>query len=223
MPNRGDWTKRDCGTQIGCRARPWGDGGAAISPWAATTICCGYPGRPAQTEASHPQSSTQKCTICDKILIDFARRPQPVVCAVIHPQTLCQIAAQILPLQRKAYREFLIPLFLVRVLRGLGSSSNMHAVPEEMHPERVLIVIEEKVVGAARFELTTPCTQNRCATRLRHAPTLRHRLTAGAEQRNRCAGKNVWRVYDCQPYSQAHAAAAPICGCRSSLPTEIPS
>ncbi len=27
-----------------------------------------------------------------------------------------------------------------------------------------------KMVGAARFELTTPCTQNRCATRLRHAP-----------------------------------------------------
>ncbi len=28
----------------------------------------------------------------------------------------------------------------------------------------------EEMVGAARFELTTPCTQNRCATRLRHAP-----------------------------------------------------
>ncbi len=28
-----------------------------------------------------------------------------------------------------------------------------------------------QLVGAARFELTTPCTQNRCATRLRHAPT----------------------------------------------------
>jgi hypothetical protein len=28
-----------------------------------------------------------------------------------------------------------------------------------------------KVVGARRFELPTPCTQNRCATRLRHAPT----------------------------------------------------
>ena len=27
------------------------------------------------------------------------------------------------------------------------------------------------MVGAARFELTTPCTQNKCATRLRHAPT----------------------------------------------------
>ena len=26
------------------------------------------------------------------------------------------------------------------------------------------------VVGAAGFEPTTPCTQNRCATRLRHAP-----------------------------------------------------
>jgi hypothetical protein len=30
-----------------------------------------------------------------------------------------------------------------------------------------------EVVGAARFELTTPCTQNRCATRLRHTPTVR--------------------------------------------------
>ena len=28
-----------------------------------------------------------------------------------------------------------------------------------------------KLVGAARFELTTPCTPSKCATRLRHAPT----------------------------------------------------
>jgi hypothetical protein len=28
-----------------------------------------------------------------------------------------------------------------------------------------------KLVGAARFELTTPCAQGRCATRLRYAPT----------------------------------------------------
>ena len=27
------------------------------------------------------------------------------------------------------------------------------------------------MVGAARFELTTPCAQGRCATRLRYAPT----------------------------------------------------
>ncbi len=27
------------------------------------------------------------------------------------------------------------------------------------------------MVGAARFELATPCSQNRCATRLRYAPT----------------------------------------------------
>ena len=27
------------------------------------------------------------------------------------------------------------------------------------------------LVGAARFELTTPCAQGRCATRLRYAPT----------------------------------------------------
>ncbi len=29
------------------------------------------------------------------------------------------------------------------------------------------------VVGTAGFEPTTPCTQNKCATKLRHAPTLR--------------------------------------------------
>ena len=28
-----------------------------------------------------------------------------------------------------------------------------------------------ELVGAARFELTTPCAQGRCATRLRYAPT----------------------------------------------------
>ena len=27
------------------------------------------------------------------------------------------------------------------------------------------------MVGAVRFELTTPCAQGRCATRLRYAPT----------------------------------------------------
>ena len=27
------------------------------------------------------------------------------------------------------------------------------------------------LVGAERFELPTPCSQSRCATRLRHAPT----------------------------------------------------
>ena len=185
MPNRGDWTKRDCGIQIGCRARPWGDGGAAISPWAATTIYCGSPGRPAQTEASHPQSSTQKCTICDKILIDFPRLPQPVVCLAIHPHRRRKMASAICAIAKKCLARKLHTFFLAAILRGLGPSPNMHAVPEETHPERVLNLTEGKVVGAARFELTTPCTQNRCATRLRHAPTLRHRLTGGAGQRNR--------------------------------------
>ena len=31
---------------------------------------------------------------------------------------------------------------------------------------------QKLMVGAARFELTTPCAQGRCATRLRYAPTL---------------------------------------------------
>jgi hypothetical protein len=33
-------------------------------------------------------------------------------------------------------------------------------------------VQKELLVGARRFELLTPCAQGRCATRLRHAPTL---------------------------------------------------
>ena len=32
--------------------------------------------------------------------------------------------------------------------------------------------INERLVGAGRFERPTPCAQGRCATRLRYAPTL---------------------------------------------------
>ena len=34
-----------------------------------------------------------------------------------------------------------------------------------------LLFSKSELVGAARFELTTPCAQGRCATRLRYAPT----------------------------------------------------
>src|SRR5690606_13224082 len=40
------------------------------------------------------------------------------------------------------------------------------ALPTELLPRA-----SEAVVGAARFELATPCSQSRCATRLRYAPT----------------------------------------------------
>ena len=33
-----------------------------------------------------------------------------------------------------------------------------------------------KLVGAARFELAALCSQSRCATRLRYAPSIQHRL-----------------------------------------------
>jgi hypothetical protein len=32
--------------------------------------------------------------------------------------------------------------------------------------------INERLVGAGRFERPTPCAQGRCATRLRYAPTI---------------------------------------------------
>jgi hypothetical protein len=35
-----------------------------------------------------------------------------------------------------------------------------------------LLVQKKLLVGAARFELATPCAQGRCATRLRYAPTI---------------------------------------------------
>src|SRR5438270_7615679 len=39
------------------------------------------------------------------------------------------------------------------------------------------------MIGASRFERPTPCSQGRCATRLRHAPTL-NRLTYPADALN---------------------------------------
>ena len=35
-------------------------------------------------------------------------------------------------------------------------------------------IVNEKMVGAVRFELTTSCTRNKRATRLRYAPTARN-------------------------------------------------
>ena len=37
--------------------------------------------------------------------------------------------------------------------------------------ERFKVWEEEKVVGVQGFEPWTPCSQSRCATRLRHTPT----------------------------------------------------
>ena len=61
------------------------------------------------------------------------------------------------------------------------------------HPQPPLLGMSRKMartgagavplVGAARFELTTPCTQNRCATRLRHTPTLTASYAIAQQQR----------------------------------------
>lgn len=63
--------------------------------------------------------------------------------------------------------------------RDLKTSARFRAMPRLTSPTgkaaatRVALPLLPtcvEMVGAARFELTTPCTQNRCATRLRHAP-----------------------------------------------------
>ena len=48
---------------------------------------------------------------------------------------------------------------------------------DETAPRSGLIHLAWIVVGAVRFELTTPCTPCRCAPGLRHAPTVAPRLT----------------------------------------------
>jgi hypothetical protein len=48
------------------------------------------------------------------------------------------------------------------------------------------------LVGAARFELATPCAQGRCATRLRYAPTsfLYHEAGIGGKDNEKCGIRN---------------------------------
>ena len=57
--------------------------------------------------------------------------------------------------------------------RGLGGLINAGG-------HELLLVSLRAVVGAARFELATPCSQSRCATRLRYAPIPTDRLAAQA-------------------------------------------
>ena len=81
--------------------------------------------------------------------------------------------------------------------------------------------IQDVVVGAARFELTTPCTQNRCATRLRHAPT-RRSLKAKSGWSKFPGAQTAENLRRGVSQSQDQAAASPTEACRSSLPSVIP-
>jgi hypothetical protein len=45
------------------------------------------------------------------------------------------------------------------------------ALPTELHPPALACCSTQTVVGTRGFEPPTPCSQSRCATRLRHVPT----------------------------------------------------
>jgi hypothetical protein len=45
-----------------------------------------------------------------------------------------------------------------------------HPIATTLGPRRKFRRTEPRLVGTARFELATPCSQSRCATRLRHVP-----------------------------------------------------
>jgi hypothetical protein len=54
-----------------------------------------------------------------------------------------------------------------------GKPSRREAGTKTARPARFAVrASRDKLVGARRFELLTPCAQGRCATRLRYAPTL---------------------------------------------------
>ena len=58
---------------------------------------------------------------------------------------------------------------MIAAVRGRAGSNRRTASPDAC----------EVMVGAARFELATPCSQSRCATRLRYAPKPRPRGQTG--------------------------------------------
>src|SRR6185503_16633183 len=71
--------------------------------------------------------------------------------------------------------------------RPATDSSVMTGTPRQQVRDR------DKVVGAEGFEPPTLCSQSRCATRLRHAPTARHR-TKGSAQRQFCVADSRRRT-----------------------------
>ena|GEM_PF-5799985 len=63
----------------------------------------------------------------------------------------------------KGTPKYAIPITGCQEKRGLANTSEGLFL--------TLLLIRREMVGETRFELATPCTQNRCATRLRHSPT----------------------------------------------------
>ena len=55
-------------------------------------------------------------------------------------------------------------------------------------------VLQRLLVGAPRFELGTPCTPCKCATRLRHAPTGITDLSTNTGDRGNCRGQDDTRL-----------------------------
>ena len=85
-----------------------------------------------------------------------------------------------------------------RLAASPHQSRKRRAAPARRVPETVVTVgrnaAKSEMVGATRFELVTPCTPSKCATRLRYAPKNVLQSSAGASPwhaRLRCAPKGV--------------------------------
>lgn len=84
------------------------------------------------------------------------------------------------------------------------------------------------MVGTARFELTTPCTQNRCATRLRHVPihAVHYPAHSGLKTPLAAGGRGIcpFGFRQGRAAQQGQAAGPPAkAGWRIWLPGTIPS
>ena len=71
------------------------------------------------------------------------------------------------------------------IRRGNGRPAHLLGFQMHSHPEYRLLAWEElakpleNLVGASGFEPPTPCSQSRCATRLRYAPDQRNLVGLG--------------------------------------------
>ncbi len=82
---------------------------------------------------------------------------------------------------------------------GIHSNRGVLVWPDVLKSRVVL----SRLVGATRFELATPCTPCKCATRLRHAPTEKRMIAEKARGNLSAAplaAKNLDQLFELEPH-----------------------
>jgi len=93
-----------------------------------------------------------------------------------------------------------------------GANKDSPQKPSDVNHVETGSCSERKMVGATGFEPATPCSQSRCATGLRHAPTERREFSIAATLAQRAESFNLHALacgsdstYGCFWYSTSHS------------------